>query len=201
VRHLVELHGGTVRVKSPGEGQGSTFFVLLPVSVAHLTPAEDRTRVHPTAEPQGITCQDDPTLNLKGIRVLVVDDEPDARETLQQILEHCEAEVLTVGSATEALQAVETWRPHVLLSDIGMPGEDGYSLIRRLRELSPERGGQTPAAALTAFARSEDRRRALLAGFQMHVAKPVEVQELAAVVASLARGAGQKSSIDGILQS
>jgi CheY-like chemotaxis protein len=120
--------------------------------------------------------------------VLVVDDEPDARETLQQILEHCDAEVLTAGSAREAMAAVESWKPHVLLSDIGMPGEDGYSLIRRLRELPPERGGRTPAAALTAFARGEDRRRALRAGFQMHVAKPVEVQELAAVVASLARG-------------
>ncbi len=187
VRHLVELHGGTVRVASPGDGQGSTFFVLLPLSVAHLPPAGERARVHPTAEPQGSSCQDDPTLNLKGIRVLVVDDEPDARETLQQILEHCDAEVLTVGSAAEALEAAETWKPHVLLSDIGMPGEDGYSLIRRLRKLPPERGGQTPAAALTAFARSEDRRRALLAGFQMHVSKPVELQELAAVVASLAR--------------
>jgi PAS domain S-box-containing protein len=190
VRHLVELHGGTVRVKSPGEGQGSTFTVLLPVSVAHLTP-QDGTRVHPTAEMEmkdASACREDPTLNLKGIRVLVVDDEPDARDTLQQILEHCDAEVRTAGSAAEALAALETWRPHVLLSDIGMPGEDGYSLMRRVRELSPERGGRTPAAALTAFARGEDRRRALHAGFQMHVAKPVEVQELAAVVANLARG-------------
>jgi PAS domain S-box-containing protein len=188
VRHLVELHGGTVRVKSPGEGRGSTFTVLLPVSVAHLTPM-DGTRVHPTAEATDASaCQEDPTLNLKGIRVLVVDDEPDARETLQQILEHCDAEVRTAGSAAEALAVLETWQPHVLLSDIGMPGEDGYSLMRRVRELPPERGGRTPAAALTAFARGEDRRRALLAGFQMHVAKPVEVQELAAVVANLARG-------------
>jgi CheY-like chemotaxis protein len=186
-----------VRVASPGEGQGSTFFVLLPMSVAHMTAADERVRVHPTAEePHGSACQDDPTLNLAGIRVLVVDDEPDARETLQQILEHCDAEVLTVGSAAEALQAVEDWKPHVLLSDIGMPEEDGYSLIRRLRERPPERGGQTPAAALTAFARSEDRRRALLAGFQMHVSKPVEIKELAAVVASLARGRGPDATQD-----
>jgi len=188
VRHLVELHGGTVRVKSRGEGEGSTFTVQLPVSVAHVMPM-DGTRVHPTAEPTDASaCQEDPTLNLKGIRVLVVDDEPDARETLQQILEHCDAEVQTAGSAREALAALESWQPHVLISDIGMPGEDGYSLIRRVRELPPERGGRTPAAALTAFARGEDRRRALHAGFQMHVSKPVEVQELAAVVANLARG-------------
>ncbi|HEV2854668.1 MAG TPA: ATP-binding protein [Thermoanaerobaculia bacterium] len=196
VRHLVELHGGTVRVQSPGEGLGSTFIVLLPVSVAHLA-AGDGPRIHPTAEPAdgAAACQEDPALNLRSIRVLVVDDDPDARETLQQILEHCDAEVLTVGSAAEALAAVQSWGPHVLLSDIGMPGEDGYSLIRRLRELPPERGGRTPAAALTAFARSEDRRRALVAGFQMHVAKPVEIRELAAVVASLARGEGRGEGV------
>ncbi len=187
VRHLVELHGGTVRVKSPGDGQGSTFTVELPLSIAHLAPGEGR--VHPQTEDLATDpCQENPKLNLKGIRVLVVDDEPDARETLQQILEHCDAEVRTADSAAEALRMVEEWLPDVLLSDIGMPGEDGYQLIRRVRQLSPERGGRTPAAALTAFARGEDRRRALLAGFQMHVAKPVDIQELAAVVASLARG-------------
>ncbi|HTG32474.1 MAG TPA: ATP-binding protein [Thermoanaerobaculia bacterium] len=191
VRHLVELHGGTVRVKSPGEGEGSTFIVALPLSVAHLTPGEGA-RIHPRTEELAPAdpCRDDPALDLRGIRVLVVDDEPDARETLQQILEHCNAEVRTVGSAAEAMKALESWRPDVLLSDIGMPGEDGYDLIRRVRELPAERGGRTPAAALTAFARGEDRRRALRAGFQMHVAKPVDLQELATVVASLARGVG-----------
>jgi PAS domain S-box-containing protein len=188
VRHLVELHGGTVRVKSPGEGEGSTFIVALPLSIAHLTPAEGL-RVHPVAEVEdGDPCAEDSNLDLKGIRVLVVDDEPDARETLRQILEHCNAEVETVSSAAEAVKRVESWRPDVLLSDIGMPGEDGYELIRRVRELPPDRGGRTPAAALTAFARGEDRRRALRAGFQMHLAKPVEIQELATVVASLAHG-------------
>jgi PAS domain S-box-containing protein len=197
VRHLVELHGGTVRVKSPGEGQGSTFIVGLPLSVAHLTPGE-AVRVHPRTEELGPAdpCRDDPALNLKGIRVLVVDDEPDARETLQQILEHCNAEVRTAGSAAEAMKLLESWRPDVLLSDIGMPGEDGYDLIRRVRELPAERGGRTPAAALTAFARGEDRRRALRAGFQMHVAKPVDLQELATVVASLARGVGTATARD-----
>jgi PAS domain S-box-containing protein len=192
VRHLVELHGGTVKVKSPGEGQGSTFIVELPVSVAHLTPTEG-IRVHPRAEVgEGDPCLDDPSLDLRGIRILVVDDEPDARETLQQILEHCNGEVLAVGSAAEALRTLEAWRPDVLLSDIGMPGEDGYELIRKVRALPPERGGWTPAAALTAFARGEDRRRALRAGFQMHVAKPVDLQELATVVVSLARGIGER---------
>ena len=191
VRHLVELHGGTVRVKSPGEGQGSTFVVVLPVSVAHLTPS-DGVRVHPRAEPaeEEDPCRTDPGLDLRGIRVLVVDDEADARETLREILEHCNAEVLTAGSAGEALDMLPRWRPDVLLSDVGMPEEDGYDLIRRVRELPAEDGGRTPAAALTAFARGEDRLRALRAGFQMHVAKPVEVQELAAVVASLSRGMG-----------
>jgi PAS domain S-box-containing protein len=188
VRHLVELHGGTVRVKSPGDGQGSTFIVALPLSIAHLTPAEGQ-RIHPVAEvDDGDPCSEDSNLDLRGIRILVVDDEPDARETLRQILEHCNGEVETADSAAEAIRKLEAWRPDVLLSDIGMPGEDGYELIRRVRELPPERGGRTPAAALTAFARGEDRRRALRAGFQMHLAKPVEIQELATVVASLARG-------------
>ena len=191
VRHLAELHGGTVRVESPGAGEGATFVVSLPLAVARLDPVEEE-RVHPFLDPQErrATCADDPALNLDGIRVLVVDDEPDARETLAQILEHCDAEVLAVGSADEALRELERFRPHVLLSDIGMPGEDGYSLIRRVRALPPERGGRIPAAALTAFARGEDRRRALLAGFQMHVAKPVDIHDLAAVVAALARGTG-----------
>jgi PAS domain S-box-containing protein len=187
VRHLVELHGGTVEVRSAGLEQGSTFVVALPISIAQLD--EPERRAHPYIE-EAAACRDDPALNLRGIRVLVVDDEPDARETLTEILEHCDAQVLAVGSAAEAMRELERFKPHVLLSDIGMPGEDGYALIRRVRELPPERGGRVPAAALTAFARSEDRRKALLAGFQMHVSKPVEVNELATVVATLARGMG-----------
>jgi signal transduction histidine kinase len=189
VRHLVELHGGTVRVKSRGEGQGTTFIIDLPLSVAHLAPEPgEEARVHPRASDASGSPGDDPALDLKGTRVLVVEDEENARETLRQILEHCAAEVRTVTSAAEAMEELERWRPDVLLSDIGLPGEDGYSLIQRVRRLTPERGGKIPAAALTAFARSEDRRRALLAGFQMHLAKPVDIQELAAVVATLARG-------------
>jgi signal transduction histidine kinase/CheY-like chemotaxis protein len=189
VRHLAELHGGTVRVKSPGEGQGSTFVVMLPVSVAYLDPETGEVqRIHPAANDPDAACKDDPALDLKGIRVLVVEDEPDARETLRHILEHCDAEVWTVASAAEALDELARFKPHVLLSDIGLPGEDGYSLIRRIRSLPPEQGGKIPAAALTAFARGEDRRKALMAGFQMHLAKPVDVGELAAAVATLAKG-------------
>jgi len=162
--------------------------VALPLSIAHLLPAESQ-RVHPAAETAGEDpCEENSALDLRGIRVLVVDDEPDARETMRQILEHCNAEVETAASAAEAIGRLEKWRPDVLLSDIGMPGEDGYELVRRVRELPAERVGQTPAAALTAFARVEDRRRALRAGFQMHRAKPVDIQELATVVVSLARG-------------
>jgi signal transduction histidine kinase len=186
VRHLTELHGGTVEAQSPGEGKGATFIVRLPVSVAHLD-ASPGVRVHPSAESTAAG-KDDPSLDLSGIRVLVVDDEADTRETLTQILEHCGAEVLAVATVDDALAALPTFRPGVLLSDIGMPEQDGYELIRRVRGLAPGAGGAVPAAALTAFARSEDRRRAFLAGFQVHVAKPVQVHELAAVVANLARG-------------
>ncbi len=188
VRHLIELHGGEVMVKSPGDGQGSTFIVRLPLSVAHLEDS-DWKRTHPRAS-VGVAGLENEAPNLQGIRVLVVDDEADARETLRQILEHCGAEARTVASALEALEVLGSYRPDVLLSDIGMPEQDGYALIRQVRMLTPEQGGRVPAAALTAFARSEDRRRALLAGFQMHLAKPVEIRELAAAVANLARGSG-----------
>ena len=118
--------------------------------------------------------------------MLVVDDEPDARSLVQRLLEDCDADVRTAGSAAEALEMVKAQPPEVLVSDIGMPGEDGYSLIRQVRALGPERGGDVPAVALTAYARSEDRMKALKAGFQMHVAKPVEPAELVTVVAVLA---------------
>jgi PAS domain S-box-containing protein len=196
VRHLVELHGGTVEVRSSGLEQGSTFVVAIPISIAQIEAPERR--VHPRAVVETAACRDDPALNLRGIRVLVVDDEPDTRETVTEILEHCDAEVLAVGSAAEAMRELEEFKPHVLLSDIGMPGEDGYSLIKRVRSLPPERGGRIPAAALTAFARSEDRRKALLAGFQMHVPKPVEVTELATVVATLARGTAPDLNTSGL---
>jgi PAS domain S-box-containing protein len=187
VRHLVELHGGTVRAESEGEGRGSTFTVLLPVAPVYAAdPAEGR--VHPAARDTlpAFECPD----RLDGLRVLVVDDEPDTREMLKTGLEHCGANVTTVGSAAEAFALIAGEPPHVIISDIGMPDEDGYDLIRKVRKLPPERGGRVPAIALTAYARAEDRMQALRAGYQMHVPKPVELVELAAVTASLARRDG-----------
>ena len=127
---------------------------------------------------------------MEGISIVAVDDDAEARVLLHRILTHCRATATVVGSAEEALQAVKDLRPNVLLSDIEMPGEDGYSLIAKVRALRPEEGGNTPAAALTAYARAEDRTRALLAGFQLHVPKPVEPLELVAVVTNLAGRAG-----------
>ena len=117
-------------------------------------------------------------MELAGLTVLVVDDQPDARELILRVLEDCSARVLTAGSAEEAVPLVETGRPDVLITDIGMPGADGYELLRRVRELGPARGGRVPAIALTAFARSEDRTRALRSGFMVHVSKPVDPSEL-----------------------
>ncbi|HJQ31088.1 MAG TPA: PAS domain S-box protein [Pyrinomonadaceae bacterium] len=183
VRHLVELHGGTVRAESEGEGHGSTFTVTLPA--APVYPSEQTGRVQPPARESlpFFECPD----RLDGLRVLVVDDEPDARELLKAGLGHCGASVSEAASAAEALASVEGAPPDLLISDIGMPGEDGYSLIRKVRSLPAERGGRVPAIALTAYARAEDRMQALRAGYQMHVPKPVELVELAAVAASLVR--------------
>jgi PAS domain S-box-containing protein len=187
VRQLAELHGGTVRAESPGEGQGARFTVTLPLMVVRM---ERRDHAQPeNAEASGTTLECPPQLN--GLRVLVVEDEEDAREMLAAALGHCGAEVAVVGSTNEALREFESRRPDILVSDIGMPEEDGYKLIRRVRRLPPERGGQIPAIALTAYARTEDRMRSLLAGFQVHLSKPVELNELIAVIASLAGRTGQ----------
>ncbi|HZN68987.1 MAG TPA: ATP-binding protein, partial [Tepidisphaeraceae bacterium] len=184
VKHLAELHGGRVRAKSPGPGHGSTFCIDLPLMVVHRPP-EDASRTHPRAQPPPPTSWSDHP-SLEGITVLAVDDEPDALGLVKRVLEGCGARVLTATSAAEALDLVVAQRPDMIVSDIGMPGEDGYSFIRKVRELPVAQGGRTPAAALTAFARAEDRTRALRAGYQTHVAKPVEPTELTAVVASLA---------------
>lgn len=182
VRSLAELHGGSVRVKSAGEGKGATFIVSLPLVVVHPEAVEpddfDRFGAIDTSGDY-----QEPALN--GVKVLVVDDEPDARELIRLVLEGCEAEVITATSAQEALAVLERERPDVLISDIGMPQADGYQLIRQVRTLDPNRGGIIPAVALTAYARAEDRKRALLSGYQMHISKPVEPSELIAVVASL----------------
>ncbi|HLM00367.1 MAG TPA: PAS domain S-box protein [Pyrinomonadaceae bacterium] len=183
VRQIVELHGGTVSVKSKGEGQGSTFIVSLPLVPVRLEPEEDSPRVHPAARNGSITsCPPE----LSGLRVLLVDDEADSLELLKFVVESCEAQVSTASSAAGALELIRREKFDVLISDIGMPDEDGYSLIRSIRALSNEQGGNIPAIALTAYARAEDRVRALLSGFQMHIAKPVEALELIAAVANLA---------------
>jgi CheY-like chemotaxis protein len=176
VRHLVELHGGTVAAESEGEGKGATFTVELPISGA---PGTERSAPDTVAQPEG-------AVRLDGVRVLVVDDEADTRDLLSFSLRNYGAEVTALGSATEALAAIQQAKPDVLVSDIGLPGDDGYSLIRQVRALDEDRGGRVPAAALTAYAKDEDRHRAIAAGFQAHVTKPVELAELASVVASLA---------------
>jgi CheY-like chemotaxis protein len=186
-KQLVELHGGTIRAKSAGEDQGAAFVVMLPLTVVHSTEEAEPQRRHPSAaavnDASGGVA--DPCLSLKGVRVLVVDDEPDARALVRRVLEGCAATVEVAASAKEALAAIRRDPPDVLVSDIGMPGEDGYSLIRQVRKLPLDKGRQMPAVALTAYARSEDRQRAILAGYQLHVAKPVEPAELITMVASV----------------
>jgi CheY-like chemotaxis protein len=183
VRHLVELHGGVVNAYSDGAGKGAEFIVQLPTLVSARTSQPGEERVHPSAGGNlfgGVPA-------LAGVRVLVVDDERDAREIISVILGEAGAEMATASSTREALDLVERWKPDVLISDIGMPGESGYDLIRKVRALPAGKGGQTPAIALTAYARVEDRLKILSAGFQMHVPKPIEPIELATVVASLAK--------------
>jgi PAS domain S-box-containing protein len=196
VRHLVESQGGTVYAESPGEGLGAVFTVELPLT------AEPGPQPSPR-RPDLFTGHERSTISegelfgdpcaLEGINVLLVEDEPDTREMLKAILEGCGAAVTEAGAADEALAALERAKPDVLVSDIGMPGENGYELIRRVRALPAERGGRVPAVALTAYAGTKDRRRALLAGFHTHLAKPVEPDELLAVVASL----GARKETDG----
>jgi signal transduction histidine kinase/CheY-like chemotaxis protein len=184
VRQLVELHGGTVVVESNGDGQGATFIVQLPQMVTRQQPdAAAAPRRHPTAGGNHPSFDCPPSL--KGLRVLIVDDEPDTRHLLRTVLESCGSEVAMAGSAAEALAAYAQLKPDVLISDIGMPEEDGYELIGKLRAAEAGLGVRIPAIALTAYARVEDRVRALNAGFQVHIPKPIEPVELLAVVASL----------------
>jgi len=184
VRHLVELHGGTVQASSDGEGQGATFTVTLPITPVYQIDSSGG-RVHPGA--RDLLPPDDSTDRLDGLRILAVDDEPDTRELLKQGLEYCGATVRVAGSAAEAIDALNTSVPDILISDIGMPGTDGYELIRQVRRLPFARGGKVAAIALTAYTRIEDRLQALRAGYDMHVPKPVELTELVAVAASVAR--------------
>ena len=188
VKQLVELHGGTISVKSAGKGLGSTFRVALPL-MATIADSRDTLRSHhPTESVYREPVPDTPAANLSGFKILVVDDESDARALLRHWLEDCNAIVSTAGSAEEALMILESDPPDLLISDIGMPGEDGYRLIKRVRALGNDRA-QTPAIALTAYARLDDRVKAVESGYQMHLAKPVEPTELIAMAASWKRHA------------
>ena len=183
VKNLVEMHGGSVAATSEGEGRGSTFIVQLPLA-ALQQPGEGE-RVHP----RGAAVSSKPFkvngVSLTGVRVLVVEDDADARTLVRRVLADSGATVVATASAAEALAALESFTPDVMVSDIGMPEQDGYELIRRVRMLGGD-AGRVQAVALTAFARMEDRTQAMLAGYQMHLAKPVDPRELAITVASLA---------------
>jgi PAS domain S-box-containing protein len=190
-KQLVELHGGMIYAKSPGLEHGSTFTVVLPLTVLHAPREPEEVRRHPQSRPDPRAIPADACVKLNGLKILVIDDEPDARALVQRLLEDCEARVFVAASAAEALPMLSRERPDVLISDIGMPGEDGYELIRKVRALGTEAGGDLPAVALTAYARSEDRTKAMLSGYQTHISKPVEPSELIATVASLAGRTGR----------
>ena len=179
-RHLVELHGGRISADSEGEGRGSSFTIRLPLAAA------DSAGAGPEPPPGGGVSRPSRTAALKGIRVLVVEDEADTRELVAYALTAAGAEVKTTAQAREALDTMEGWTPDVLVSDIGMPGVDGYAFIAEVRRREADSGGRLPAVALTAYAGVEDRRRAISAGFQTHLAKPLDPAEMVAVVAGLA---------------
>ncbi len=185
VRHIVELHGGEISAQSEGSGRGSTFRVKFPLlaTAAEGSPPQR----HPIAGDQ-ITHTN--LGRLDGVGVLIVEDEPSASEALVVLFEACGAEARSAGSAAEAIALLDVWRPSVIVSDIAMPGEDGYSFMRRVRQRSSEQGGAIPAVALTAYAKIEDRVTILAAGFQMYLSKPADPNELIAVVGSLARRRG-----------
>jgi PAS domain S-box-containing protein len=181
VKNLVELHGGSVRVKSPGEGKGSTFIVTLPIS--HVRADESHSRSPPELGANPLDLMELPALS--DVRVLIVDDESDGRMLIARILEERGANVVCASNGLEALEAIASQHFDLLLSDIGMPDMDGFELIRRVRTLDKSRAGPIPAIAITAYARAEDRQRSLLAGFSMHLSKPIEARELIASIAGL----------------
>jgi signal transduction histidine kinase/ActR/RegA family two-component response regulator len=183
VKQLVELHGGTVHAESAGEGKGATFVVSLPLRAVHEKSRE--TRAHPRT-PSELKIPD-LDVSLEGLHVLVVDDQADARELMRSVLIDAGAKVLVAESADEALELLKSQRPEVVVSDIGMPIRDGYELMRMIRTLPDDAGGGTPGVAVTAFARAEDRVRAMLAGYQMHLAKPIDPQELVVTIRSVAK--------------
>jgi CheY-like chemotaxis protein len=185
VRAVVELHGGEVTAHSDGRELGATFVVRLPVAPLRAESA-------PQPNPAASSLDAPPTFEappaLSGLHLLVVDDEPETRALLQFVIEQCSARVTTAGSVREGLAALGQHQFDLLISDIGMPGEDGYSFVRKLRELPDENVRRIPALALTAYARVEDRTAALRAGFNMHLAKPIDPNELLVVLETLIRG-------------
>jgi two-component system CheB/CheR fusion protein len=180
VRHVVELHGGTVHAESAGVGKGATFTVLLPLAVAPAAAAS--TPRGPAAPPLLSIAPAPAPARVHGLRIVLVDDDPGTREAVAEILGHEGAEIRTATSAREGVEAVEAFKPEVVLSDIAMPGEDGYSFIARVRALGRAAGGEVPAIALSALASDDDRQRALAAGFQMHLGKPVDIDRLIGAV-------------------
>jgi hypothetical protein len=192
VRHLIELHGGTVTAASSPVGQGAMFTVQLPLSHKPVEPIRDSDDTYSLSHAASVA---NPP-SLQGVRVLIVDDDADTREFFLTALEQYGAEVTIVGSVNETLATLPQLQPQVLISDIGMPEADGYELIRQVRSLPPHQGCHTPAIALTAYTRLEDRKRALESGFQMHLAKPIEPGELIVAVAKLAGKALESSAIE-----
>ncbi|HEY7543619.1 MAG TPA: ATP-binding protein, partial [Blastocatellia bacterium] len=183
VRHLVEMHGGTIKARSEGAGRGASFTVRLPLLT--VIAAEPLPTLRSGIASRGETPVTKRSTILNGLRILAVDDEPDMRDMLKALLEQYGADVMTATSVGEAMDALLRRRADVLVCDIGMPEEDGYSLIRKIRSLKPEQGGNIPAIALTGYVRVEERVRALEAGYQMFVPKPVEADELASMIANL----------------
>ena len=183
VRHLVELHGGTIAAESEGLGRGSTFTVDLPLAQERRDPARAEERRREVERRRSRSNR----VRLDGVHVLLVEDDDDSRKLLSTMLKRYGAKVTSTKSAAEALNVFSETLPDLLISDIGMPDEDGYELIRKLRRLPPDQGGLTPAIALTGYASRKDRERALEAGYHKHMAKPIEQAEMIAAIASLAR--------------
>ena len=185
VRNLTELHGGSVRAESPGEGGGATFTVTLPFARVVLPGPRETAAISPAPQRAIVGEASDAAPQLDGLRALVVDDYANGREAIAVMLTGAGAEVSTAASVRSALTSIDHWLPDVVVSDIGLPGDDGYVFIEQLRTLAAERGLSIPAVALTAYAGAEERARALGAGYLEHLAKPVEPARLLSVLAAL----------------